>query len=1078
MDQSALQCCSFCQKCFKSLGNHYKGCPERHGADYQHLLSQGTLSNKARGKPKKLPCPKCGKRFIRLETHLRRSASCKNVSVPDELSDPPPIHPVPAPSSPSSPVQPKPPAAYRPLPPTLLPRTKLPSTPEQWSEVDDFTRANITTAVLQERDVNAMQHVITHGLYTFLVSRFGIMPVNHRHHHLQRDNLPSIKKNALREVNDEKKLAKRELRRLRRSGSSPEEVRSLAEKFHLLVRKHSKLVREANKLTAKASAKQLRRECHKDIHRFARRVLDDECCTSIQPSFNQQQAEEHFSQVYSATPRTFTRPEWMPDCPPPSIPMSTAPFTEEELSAVISGLKSSSAPSPADQVPYLVFKKCPSLLPALLHLFNCCWSIQSVPAAWKVGIVHLLGKAKATDDPSNPSHFRPIALTSCVSKVFTSLVKKRWLSYMVDNHFLNTATQKAFINGVPGCSEHHLKLLSILQEASRRRKSLCICWLDLANAFGSVHHDLITFALAHYHAPPELIQLVTNIYDGLTAVVSTKSWTTAPIHLQLGVYQGDPLSAIIFNTVMNTLVDSIIQRYSQLGYSLNSAHSRINLLQYADDTCLIGDGPSSCQRLLSITESWLDWSGMRANVPKCVSVAIKASTGKAYNPTLKLNNEPIPYLGETTFRFLGAPVAIHSTSDQSREHLVSKLTSMLQKIDATSITRQQKLKLFKVSLCPRLTWDLSISDLPISWLQSQLQPIATRFLKRWSGLARSADPNRLFLPRANGGLELPHLVTMYKKLHASKAGSHMLSSDSSVRAIATQVTLRESQLQRVSFRPHQVVVGVMEEDPGAPKKKVLSRVKAKIQAEDTASKLAHTSSLPVQGLTVREYEGSAAQNWSIAVFSLPEWIFKFALNAVTDTLPHNVNLCKWKKLSSPQCQLCGETQSLAHILNSCQKALVLGRYSIRHDGVLKVIVDFLQHHMTAGFQITADLPGQQYTFPQDIAPMDLRPDIVMWSTSVIYLVELTVPFETNIVGAAERKAHRYQELASACGHSHHTSIITLEVGSRGFLSITGFQQLYQLVQAKATDRAAFERDIIRHVVSSSYDIWCKRNWCS
>ena len=62
----------------------------------------------------------------------------------------------------------------------------------------------------------------------------------------------------------------RELRGLRRSGSSPEEVRSLAEKLHLLVRKHSKVVREANKLTAKATAKQLRRECHKDIHRFVR----------------------------------------------------------------------------------------------------------------------------------------------------------------------------------------------------------------------------------------------------------------------------------------------------------------------------------------------------------------------------------------------------------------------------------------------------------------------------------------------------------------------------------------------------------------------------------------------------------------------------------------------------------------------------------------------------------------------------------------------------------------------------------------------------------------------------------------
>ena len=44
--------------------------------------------------------------------------------------------------------------------------------------------------------------------------------------------------------------------------------------------------------------------------------------------------------------------------------------------------------------------------------------------------------------------------------------------------------------------------------------------------------------------------------------------------------------------------------------------------------------------------------------------------------------------------------------------------------------------------------------------------------------------------------------------------------------------------------------------------------------------------------------------------------------------------------------------------------------------------------------------------------------------------------------------------------------------------VAAFQQLYQLVQAKATDHAAFERDIIRHVVSSSYDIWCKQNWYS
>ena len=263
----------------------------------------------------------------------------------------------------------------------------------------------------------------------------------------------------------------------------------------------------------------------------------------------------------------------------------------------------------------------------------------------------------------------------------------------------------------------------------------------------------------------------------------------------MGVYQGDPLSVIIFNAVMNTLVDSITQRYTHLGYSLNSVPRRINLLQYADDTSLISDGPSSCQHLLCVTESWLTWSGMHANVPKCVAVAIKANTGKAYNLNLVLSGHTVPYLGDNTFKFLGAPVAIHSTSTESREHLVAKLRVMLEKIDATPITRQQKLKVFRACICPRLTWDLSITDLPISWLQNTLQPIATKYLKRWSGLARSADPNRLFLPKSNGGLDLPHLVTVYKKIHAAKAGSHMYSSDPTVRAIATKETQHEANLQ-------------------------------------------------------------------------------------------------------------------------------------------------------------------------------------------------------------------------------------------------------------------------------------------
>ena len=227
---------------------------------------------------------------------------------------------------------------------------------------------------------------------------------------------------------------------------------------------------------------------------------------------------------------------------------------------------------------------------------------------------------------------------------------------------------------------HHLKLLSIINEAHRKHKSLCVAWLDLANAFGSVHHNLVSFSLAHYHAPPMMINLVSNLYTSLLGIFSTSQWTTSPIPLLKGVYQGDPLSVVIFNTVMNTLVDTITKNHPDLGYSLASSPGKTNLLQYADDTSLIADGPSSCRTLLSVTNAWLDWSGMKANVPKCVSLAVRASSGGSYDPQLTLSNHSIPFIGSSTFCFLGAPITIHSSSTQAKEALLQKLQSLLERL--------------------------------------------------------------------------------------------------------------------------------------------------------------------------------------------------------------------------------------------------------------------------------------------------------------------------------------------------------------------------------------------------------------
>jgi hypothetical protein len=139
---------------------------------------------------------------------------------------------------------------------------------------------------------------------------------------------------------------------------------------------------------------------------------------------------------------------------------------------------------------------------------------------------------------------------------------------------------------------------------------------------------------------------------------------------------------------MNILVDTITKNHSDLGYSFACVQRKTNLLQYADDTSLIVDGPSSCRTLLATTDTWLEWSGLRANVPKCVTMTTQSSTGSPYDPKLSLSDQSIPFIGSSTFRFLGNPISVHSSVASAKQALLSKLQPLLDMVGSSLVSRQ------------------------------------------------------------------------------------------------------------------------------------------------------------------------------------------------------------------------------------------------------------------------------------------------------------------------------------------------------------------------------------------------------
>jgi hypothetical protein len=65
-------------------------------------------------------------------------------------------------------------------------------------------------------------------------------------------------------------------------------------------------------------------------------------------------------------------------------------------------------------------------------------------------------------------------------------------SFLTANNFIEHNIQKGFTPNLSGTLEHTAQMANIINKARIKQRSLVITLLDLKNAFGEVHHNLVT----------------------------------------------------------------------------------------------------------------------------------------------------------------------------------------------------------------------------------------------------------------------------------------------------------------------------------------------------------------------------------------------------------------------------------------------------------------------------------------------------------------------------------------------------------------------------------------------------------
>ena len=215
--------------------------------------------------------------------------------------------------------------------------------------------------------------------------------------------------------------------------------------------------------------------------------------------------------------------------------------------------------------------------------------------------------------------------------------------------------------------------------------------------------------------------------------------------------------------------------------------------------------------------------------------------------------------------------------------------------------------------------------------------------------------------------------------------------------------------------------------------------------------------------------------WSSVQKKLPKNIFNFTIRYMNNTLPTRKNLVKWGTAPTSECSYCLEQESLLHVVAGCKSYLNEGRFTWRHDSVLNFIASTIKS--VKACNIYADLPG--FISPSVITGDKLRPDLVLTlTTKCIYILELTIGFESNLLTNTKRKRQKYEELINEQQNNYEkVKFVNMSLSSLGVFSQSsiGFTDMLKDLNVDEQCRKYYVKKVIDMCIRSSYYIFCKRN---
>ncbi len=630
-------------------------------------------------------------------------------------------------------------------------------------------------------------------------------------------------------------------------------------------------------------------------------------------------------------------------------------------------------------------------------------------------------------------------------------------SFLTANNFIEHNVQKGFTPNLSGTLEHTAQMAHIINKARIKQRSLVITLLDLKNAFGEVHHNLIQSVLGYHHIPHHINNIIKSLYTDFQTSIITSKFCTPFIHVGRGVLQGDCLSPLLFNMCFNTYIQHIkAEKYRQFGFSLQFLNP-IHWFQFADDAAVITGQESENQHLLNRFAIWCQWSDMVIRVEKCSTFGIKKALTKSvqYLPKLLIKHDLIPTvkIGES-FEYLGRFFDFDMSNQEHKSKLISLIDELMSDIDLKPLHPKNKVLLYSRYVLSKISWHFTVATISRTWVTENVDSLINKYIRKWLEVPISGTLSNVYLTSNKFGLNIIPTSIKFTQCQTVLRNALKTSPNDSIKELWKST----NNYTNIQYDSYQSTKEVLKNFHSAQEDKLMDRLTCQ------GSFFSNISKFSLSNLN---------RIWSISQSKLPKNIFNFTVRYINNTLPTRTNLNRWGISSSSDCSFCLNPETLLHVVAGCQQ--YLERFTWRHDSILNFVAQTFQSMIEC--KLFVDLPG--YQSPSIITGDEYRPDLLLSTpNNILYMVELTVGYESNLANNAKRKKEKYKDLIIKLDENFvSVKFVNLSISSLGVFDKecdTFIEMMNDLGLDDQHQRYCF-RKMISIAIRTTYYIFCCRN---